>query len=48
MSAALELAGLRTTLDTPRGELRGVDGVDLAIARKEYFALVANPAAASR
>ncbi|MDH5350244.1 MAG: dipeptide ABC transporter ATP-binding protein [Betaproteobacteria bacterium] len=40
MSAALELAGLRTTLDTPRGELRGVDGVDLAIARGECFALV--------
>ena len=40
MSAALELAGLRTALDTPRGELRAVDGVDLAIAKGECFALV--------
>ncbi|MDH3318701.1 MAG: ABC transporter ATP-binding protein [Betaproteobacteria bacterium] len=40
MSAALELAGLRTVLDTPEGELRAVDGVDLEIAKGECFALV--------
>jgi oligopeptide/dipeptide ABC transporter ATP-binding protein len=40
MSAALELAGLRTVLDTPEGMLRAVDGVDLEIAKGECFALV--------
>jgi peptide/nickel transport system ATP-binding protein len=40
MSAALELEGLRTVLDTPEGALRAVDGVDLQIARGECFALV--------
>jgi peptide/nickel transport system ATP-binding protein len=40
MSATLELEGLRTVLDTPEGELRAVDGVDLEIARGECFALV--------
>ena len=40
MSAMLELEGLRTVLDTPEGELRAVDGVDLAIGRGECFALV--------
>jgi len=40
MSAMLELEGLRTVLDTPEGEVRAVDGVDLEIARGECFALV--------
>ncbi|MEO8716670.1 MAG: dipeptide ABC transporter ATP-binding protein [Burkholderiales bacterium] len=40
MSAALELQGLRTVLDTPEGVLRAVDGVDLEIAKGECFALV--------
>ncbi|MGH8688578.1 MAG: dipeptide ABC transporter ATP-binding protein [Burkholderiales bacterium] len=40
MSAMLELEGLRTVLDTPEGELRAVDGVDLSIAKGECFALV--------
>ena len=40
MSAALELKDLRTVLDTPWGELRAVDGVDLEIAKGECFALV--------
>jgi peptide/nickel transport system ATP-binding protein len=40
MSAALELKGLHTVLDTPWGELRAVDGVDLEIGRGECFALV--------
>ena len=40
MSAALELEGLRTVLDTAEGALRAVDGVDLEIARGECFALV--------
>ena len=38
--SALELAGLRTELDTPEGTLRAVDGVDLAIQPGECFALV--------
>ena len=33
MSAALELGGLRTVLDTPEGVLVAVDGVDLEIAK---------------
>ncbi len=41
MSAdTLELEGLRTVLDAPEGELRAVDGVDLALERGECFALV--------
>jgi peptide/nickel transport system ATP-binding protein len=40
MSAVLELAGLRTVLDTAEGELRAVDGVDLDIRKGECFALV--------
>jgi len=38
--SALEVAGLRTQLDTPEGTLRAVDGVDLAIRPGECFALV--------
>ena len=41
MSArTLALEGLRTVLDTPQGELRAVDGVDLALERGECFALL--------
>jgi peptide/nickel transport system ATP-binding protein len=40
MSAALELEGLRTVLDTPEGVVRAVDGVDLEIEKGECFALV--------
>jgi peptide/nickel transport system ATP-binding protein len=40
MSAMLELEGLRTVLDTPEGELRAVDGIDLEIQKGECFALV--------
>jgi len=40
MSVALELEGLRTVLDTTEGPLVAVDGVDLAIAKGECFALV--------
>jgi peptide/nickel transport system ATP-binding protein len=40
VSAALELEELRTVLDTPEGELRAVDGVDVQIAQGECFALV--------
>jgi len=40
MSAALDVRGLRTVLDTPEGELRAVDGVDLEIRPGECFALV--------
>jgi peptide/nickel transport system ATP-binding protein len=38
--SALEVAGLRTELDTPEGTLRAVDGVDLTIRPGECFALV--------
>jgi peptide/nickel transport system ATP-binding protein len=40
VSAALVLEDLRTVLDTPEGELRAVDGVDLEIQKGECFALV--------
>ncbi|MGH8737671.1 MAG: ABC transporter ATP-binding protein, partial [Burkholderiales bacterium] len=41
MSApTLQLEGLCTVLDTPEGELRAVDGVDLVLERGECFALV--------
>ena len=40
MSAALELEGLRAVIDTPEGELRAVDDIDLALERGECFALV--------
>jgi peptide/nickel transport system ATP-binding protein len=36
----LAAEGLRTVLDTPEGELRAVDGVDLTLERGECFALV--------
>jgi peptide/nickel transport system ATP-binding protein len=38
--SGLEIAGLRTVLDTPEGTLRAVDGVDFAIRPGECFALV--------
>ena len=38
--SGLEIAGLRTVLDTPEGALVAVDGVDLEIAKGECFALV--------
>ncbi len=38
--SALTVEGLRTLLDTDRGALRAVDGVDLALRRGECFALV--------
>jgi peptide/nickel transport system ATP-binding protein len=40
MSAALELAGLRTVLETAEGTLAAVDGVDLAIAKGECLVVV--------
>ena len=36
----LEVTSLRTSLDTPRGELRAVDGVDIELRKGECFALV--------
>ena len=36
----LEVSGLRTHIDTARGELRAVDGVDIELRRGECFALV--------
>ncbi|HEX9184307.1 MAG TPA: ABC transporter ATP-binding protein, partial [Burkholderiales bacterium] len=38
--SGLEIAGLRTELDTPEGVLRAVDGVDFEIRPGECFALV--------
>ena len=38
--SGLDVAGLRTELDTPEGVLRAVDGVDLRIRQGECFALV--------
>jgi oligopeptide/dipeptide ABC transporter ATP-binding protein len=40
LSALLEIADLRVTFATPAGEVRAVDGVDLAIERGETFGLV--------
>jgi peptide/nickel transport system ATP-binding protein len=36
----LEVTSLRTSLDTPRGELRAVDGVNIELRKGECFALV--------
>jgi peptide/nickel transport system ATP-binding protein len=36
----LEVTNLKTHLDTPRGELRAVDGVDIELRKGECFALV--------
>ena len=36
----LEVTGLRTRLDTARGEVRAVDGVDVELRKGECFALV--------
>ncbi len=38
--AVLEISGLRTQLDTPRGTVHAVDGVDFELRRGECFALV--------
>jgi len=40
VSALLEIAGLRVTFTTAAGDVRAVDGVDLAIERGETFGLV--------
>jgi len=40
MSAILQVENLRTVLDTPRGQLRAVDGVDIELRKGECFALV--------
>jgi len=40
MSAALEIQGLRTVLDTAEGTLTAVDGIDLELRQGECFALV--------
>jgi peptide/nickel transport system ATP-binding protein len=40
MSAVLQVENLRTVLDTPRGPLRAVDGVDVELRKGECFALV--------
>lgn len=36
----LEVAGLRVAIDTPRGTIRPVDGVDLSLSAGETFALL--------
>ena len=38
--AVLDVTGLETHLDTPAGDLRAVDGVDIGLRRGECFALV--------
>ena len=38
--SVLEVTGLKTHLDTPRGELRAVDGVDIELRKGQCFALV--------
>ena len=38
--AVLRVSDLKTHLDTPRGELRAVDGVDIELRKGECFALV--------
>ena len=38
--SVLEVTNLRTSLDTPRGVLRAVDGVDIELRKGECFALV--------
>ena len=40
MKPALTVRGLRTVLDTPRGSVRAVDGVDFELRAGECFALV--------
>ncbi len=40
MSAVLRVENLKTVLDTPRGEVRAVDGVDIELRKGECFALV--------
>jgi peptide/nickel transport system ATP-binding protein len=40
MSAVLKVEGLKTVLDTPRGEVRAVDGIDIELRKGECFALV--------
>jgi peptide/nickel transport system ATP-binding protein len=40
MRPALRIQGLRTVLDTPRGSVRAVDGVDFELRAGECFALV--------
>jgi peptide/nickel transport system ATP-binding protein len=40
MSAVLEVRNLHTVLDTPRGEVRAVDGIDFDLRPGECFALV--------
>jgi peptide/nickel transport system ATP-binding protein len=40
MSAVLQVENLRTVLDTPRGQVRAVDGVDIELRKGECFALV--------
>ena len=40
MSAILQVENLKTVLDTPRGEVRAVDGVDIELRKGECFALV--------
>ncbi|MBN8441699.1 MAG: ABC transporter ATP-binding protein [Thauera sp.] len=40
LAPLLEVAGLRVTIDTPRGTIRPVDGVDFTIAGGETFALL--------
>ena len=36
----LDVSNLKASLDTPRGELRAVDGVDIELRKGECFALV--------
>src|SRR6185436_19494651 len=38
--SVLDVTNLKTSLDTPRGELRAVDGVDIELRKGECFALV--------
>jgi peptide/nickel transport system ATP-binding protein len=40
IESVLEVSNLKTSLDTPRGELRAVDGVDVELRKGECFALV--------
>jgi peptide/nickel transport system ATP-binding protein len=40
MSAVLKAENLRTVLDTPRGVVRAVDGIDFELRKGECFALV--------
>jgi peptide/nickel transport system ATP-binding protein len=40
MSAVLQVENLRTVLDTARGQVRAVDGIDIELRKGECFALV--------